>query len=94
MDRFAFWHRFSKATRTDRKLVRRLAQRIEADRALAEAISVHVYILEGHVTLYGFVRDEAVRCRLLDIVQSLPGVRSVEASLQVLAAEEPELVGA
>ncbi|BBM72997.1 BON domain-containing protein [Rhodothermus marinus] len=94
MGRFAFWHRFSKATRADRRLARRLARRIEADRALAETTSVHVYVLEGHVTLYGFVRGEAARRRLLDVVQSVSGVRSVEASLQVLPAEELELVGA
>ena len=94
MGRLAFWHRFSEATRADRRLARRLARRIESDRALAEATSVHVYVLEGHVTLYGFVRGEAARQRLLQAVQSVPGVRSVEASLQVLPVVERELVGA
>lgn len=44
--------------------------------------------------LYGFVRGEAIHRRLLDVVQSVPGVRSVETSLHVLPAEERELVGA
>ncbi|MDQ7039488.1 MAG: BON domain-containing protein [Rhodothermus sp.] len=94
MIRFAFWHRFSRATRADRKLTRRLARRIEADRELAEMTSVHVYVLAGHVTLYGFVRGYRTRDRLLDVVCSVPGVRSVEASLQVLPVDEIELVDA
>lgn len=74
--------------------MRRLARRIEADRTLAEMTSVHVYVLEGHVTLYGFVRGEAARRRLLEVVHAVPGVRSVQASLQVLPEEEPALVEA
>lgn len=95
MVRLAFWHRFfPKAICPDYWLVRRLAGRIESDRALLEATRVHVYVLEGHVMLYGFVRGEAIHRRLLDVVQSVPGVRSVETSLHVLPAEERELVGA
>jgi hypothetical protein len=68
----------------DLTLILHLAQVIEQDQRLTAACAVHVYVLEGHVTLCGQVASEEVLAQLLERIGAIPGVRSVKSSVHVL----------
>lgn len=72
-------------TAADRELARRLQFAIENTEMGAEG-GLSVYVHEGSVAVYGLIRSEALRERVLDLVAEQPGVRRIQDHLQRPAA--------
>ncbi|WP_341481744.1 BON domain-containing protein [Rhodothermus bifroesti] len=86
------WHRLTLGhspspshTASDHALALRLARVLEQ----IPACAIHVYVVEGHVTLCGRVASEDVLTQLLERVRTTPGVRSVKSSVHVLSTTPP-----
>jgi hypothetical protein len=69
-------------TAADRELARRIQFAVENAR-LAEGGGLSFYVHDGSVAVYGAIRTEALRERVLGLVAEQPGVRRIQDHLQL-----------
>lgn len=67
-------------TAADRELARRI--QFAVDNAQIEGGGLSFYVHEGSVAVYGAIRTEALRERVLGLVAEQPGVRRIQDHLQ------------
>ncbi|HLT48432.1 MAG TPA: hypothetical protein VK002_14455 [Rubricoccaceae bacterium] len=72
-------------TAADRELARRIQFAVESAR-IEDVGGLSFYVHEGSVAVYGAIRTEALRERVLGLVAEQPGVRRIQDHLQLPAA--------
>lgn len=72
-------------TTADRELARRIQFAVESAQ-IEEMGGLSVYVHEGSVAVYGVVRKESLRERVLGLVAEQPGVRRIQDHLQLPVA--------